>query len=160
MIVSDDQHWGDYGFMGHPQIKTPHLDRLARESLTFRHGYVPSSLCGPSLASIITGRYPHEHRITSNDPTKPEKMPQNEFVKSPAFQAGRARMVRDLAAWPTLPSLLGQAGYVSLQTGKWWLGDYTHGGFTARFHHPDGRINHLGSHVSTCTHKLKIRLLR
>ena len=131
MIISDDQHWGDYGFMGHPQIQTPHLDRLARESLTCRHGYVPSSLCCPSLASIITGRYPHEHRITSNDPTKPDRIPLNEFVKTPAFQTGRARMVRDLAAWPTLPGILGQAGYVSLQTGKWWLGDYTHGGFTA-----------------------------
>ncbi len=135
MIISDDQHWGDYGFMGHPTIQTPHLDRLSRESLTFRHGYVPSSLCCPSLASIITGRYPHEHRITSNDPTKPEMMPQNEFIKSPGFHTGRARMVRDLAAWPTLPGLLSQAGYLSLQTGKWWLGDYTHGGFTAGMSH-------------------------
>jgi len=135
MIISDDQHWGDYGFMGHPHIKTPQLDRLAGQSLTFSHGYVPSSLCCPSLASIITGRYPHEHRITSNDPTKPETMPQNEFLKSPGFQAGRARMVRDLTTWPTLPGLLSQAGYVSLQTGKWWLGDYTNGGFTTGMSH-------------------------
>jgi len=39
-------------------------------------------------------------------------------------------MVKNLEAWPTLPRLLGQAGYRSLQTGKWWLGDYSHGGFT------------------------------
>ena len=44
LIVADDQHWGDYGFMGHPHLRTPHLDRLARESLVFRRGYVPSSL--------------------------------------------------------------------------------------------------------------------
>jgi hypothetical protein len=68
LIVSDDQAWTDYGFMGHPHLKTPHLDRLAADSLTFRRGYVPSSLCCPSLATILTGRYPHDHKITSNDP--------------------------------------------------------------------------------------------
>lgn len=130
MIISDDHHWADYGFMGHPQIQTPHLDKLAKESLTFRRGYVPSSLCCPSLASIITGRYPHEHRITSNDPAKPDKIPQKEFYKSAAFKAGRERMVTHLNEWPTLPKLLGQAGYASFQTGKWWLGDYKTGGFT------------------------------
>ncbi len=68
MILSDDQAWGDYGFMGHREVQTPHLDRMARESLTFRRGYVPSSLCCPSLASIITGQYPSGHRVVSNDP--------------------------------------------------------------------------------------------
>jgi len=130
LIISDDQHWGDYGFMGHRQIETPHLDQLARQSLTFRHGYVPSSLCCPSLASIITGRYPHEHHITSNDPAIPQGMKAAGFQKSEAFLQGRQAMTRHLEAWPTLPKLLGQAGYVSFQTGKWWLGDYTHGGFT------------------------------
>ena len=38
LIVSDDHHWRDYGFMGHPWLRTPHLDRLARESLLFRRG--------------------------------------------------------------------------------------------------------------------------
>lgn len=130
LIISDDQHWGDYGFMGHSHIRTPHLDRLATEGLTFRRGYVPASLCCPSLASIITGRYPHEHRITSNDPPKPPDIPDRDFHTSQAFREGRAQMVNNLQAWPTLPALLGKAGYASLQTGKWWLGDYRHGGFT------------------------------
>ncbi|MBM3845002.1 MAG: sulfatase [Verrucomicrobia bacterium] len=130
LIISDDQHWGDYGFMGHPVIKTPHLDRLSKEGRTFRRGYVPSSLCCPSLASIITGRYPHQHLITGNDPPRPAGMKGAEFHASQAFWEGRQQMVRNLQAWPTLPRLLGQAGYRSLQTGKWWLGDYRHGGFT------------------------------
>jgi uncharacterized sulfatase len=130
MIISDDHHWGDYGFMGHPQILTPHLDRLAAEGLTFRRGYVPSSLCCPSLASIITGRYPHEHLITGNDPPRPAGMKDADFYASDAFRQGRSQMVKSLETWPTLPRLLGQAGYRSLQTGKWWLGDYKHGGFT------------------------------
>lgn len=130
LILSDDQHWQDYGFMGHPQVHTPHLDRLAAQSLTFRHGYVPSSLCCPSLATIITGRYPHEHHITSNDPAKPPGIKPAAFQSSPAFLQGRQRMIEHLEAWPTLPKQLGQAGYLSFQTGKWWLGDFSHGGFT------------------------------
>ena len=66
-ILSDDQAWTDYGFMGHPDIKTPHLDKLARASLVFERGYVASPLCRPSLASLVTGLYPFQHGITGND---------------------------------------------------------------------------------------------
>ncbi|MFM7101161.1 MAG: sulfatase-like hydrolase/transferase, partial [Verrucomicrobiota bacterium] len=47
LIVSDDQAWTDYGFMGHPHLRTPNLDRLAAQSRSFTRGYVPSSLCCP-----------------------------------------------------------------------------------------------------------------
>ena len=67
IILSDDQAWTDYGFAGHKQIQTPHLDRLAKERLLFTRGYVPSSLCRPSLMTLITGLYPHQHGITGND---------------------------------------------------------------------------------------------
>ncbi len=118
-IISDDQHWRDYGFMGHAHLRTPHLDRLARESLVFRRGYVPTSLCCPSLASLITGRYPHQHRITGNDP--PAGLP---------AKAGREQMNKHLEEWPTLPKLVRDQGYKSLQTGKWWQGNFSRGGFT------------------------------
>ena len=101
LILSDDQAWGDYGFMGHPAIKTPHLDKLAAESLTFRRAYVPASLCCPSLASIITGLFPHQHRVTSNDPPVPAGMTPREFQASPAFQAGRDIMNSYMDAMPT-----------------------------------------------------------
>ena len=130
LILSDDQAWGDYGFMGHPTIQTPHLDRLSRESLTFRRGYVPSSLCCPSLASIITGQYPSRHRVVSNDPPLPAGMTQREFHAGGLFEEGRARMNAFMDAAPTLPKLLVQNGYMALQTGKWWQGNYAHGGFT------------------------------
>ena len=68
LIISDDQGWNDYSFMGHSSIRTPHIDKLAGESLVYTRGYVPDSLCRPSLASILTGHYPHRHRITGNDP--------------------------------------------------------------------------------------------
>ena len=68
LIISDDQSWTDYSFMGHPHIETPHIDRLAREGLTFTRGYVTAPLCRPSLASIVSGLYPRQHKILGNDP--------------------------------------------------------------------------------------------
>ena len=130
MIISDDHAWTDYGFMGHKVVQTPNIDRLAQNSLTFRRGYVTSSLCSPSLASIITGRYPHQHKITSNDPPVPAGMTNAAFNRSPKFQQERERMNKHMEAVVTLPKLLKENGYSSLQTGKWWQGDFTRGGFT------------------------------
>jgi uncharacterized sulfatase len=130
LIVSDDQAWSDYGFMGHPYLKTPNLDRLASESLTFRRGYVPSSLCCPSLATILTGRFPHQHKITSNDPPLVPGLAGKNFQESEAFQAGRERMNQHMQAVATLPGVLKDNGYLTLQTGKFWQGQYSHGGFT------------------------------
>ena len=59
-ILSDDQGWSDYGFMGHADIKTPHLDTLASSSLFFDGGYVAAPICRPSLASLVTGLFPHQ----------------------------------------------------------------------------------------------------
>ncbi len=130
MIISDDQAWTDYGFMGHEVVKTPHLDRLAKESLTFKRAYVPASLCCPSLASIITGKYPRQHRVTSNDPPVPSGMKPAEFAKSLGFQEGREIYNRYMDAEKTLPRELVANGYLALQTGKWWQGEFQRGGFT------------------------------
>ncbi len=130
MIVSDDHAWFDYGFMGSKAVSTPHLDKLAAESRVFPRGYVTNSLCGPSLASILTGRHVHRHGITGNDPLVPAAVGAAARQKNPAFLEGRARMIRRFQESPILPRLLGERGYVSLQTGKWWMGDYSTGGFT------------------------------
>ncbi|MBM3334981.1 sulfatase-like hydrolase/transferase [Candidatus Sumerlaeota bacterium] len=144
LIISDDHGWPDYGFMGHPQVRTPNLDRLASQSVVFTHGYVPTPLCCPSLASIITGRYPHQHKMAFNDPPMPPKSaPKTET--DAAFRAGRDRMNSYMDALPTLPRVLasaelgagGRAGYLSLQTGKWWQGHFSHGGFTHGMTHGD-----------------------
>jgi arylsulfatase A-like enzyme len=66
LIISDDQAWTDYGFMGHAHMQTPNLDRLARESVTFKRGYVPTALCRPSLMTLATGHYAHRHGVTGN----------------------------------------------------------------------------------------------
>src|SRR5215472_16338842 len=124
LIISDDQGWTDYGFMGHKQVQTPHLDKLASQSLVFRRGYVPSSLCCPSLASIITAKYPHQHKITGNDPPTPAGRKRGDVEWDKAFQAGRAVMTKHMEESATLPRLLAPRGYLCLQTGKWWQGSF------------------------------------
>lgn len=124
-IISDDQAWTDYGFMGHPQIRTPYLDRLAKESVLFERGYVPTALCRPSLATLINGQYAHKHGITGNDPS-PKTYPRNKQIHNQK----KAQLISFLNRFDTLPSLLGKKGYLSHQSGKWWEGNFKHGGFT------------------------------
>jgi uncharacterized sulfatase len=121
LIISDDQAWGDYGFMGHAHVDTPHLDRLASEALTFHRGYTPVPLCRPALSSIITGLYPHQHGVTGNDPRLPDAgvnaMAQRSNPKyAPYYEA----MIRSFEKRPNLVRDLVTRGYVALQTGKWW----------------------------------------
>lgn len=113
MLISDDQAWNDYGFMGHDVIQTPNLDKLAQEGALFKRGYVPTSLCRPSLATMISGLYPHQHLITGNDPPK---------------GTDRTQMLRHIDRIPRLPEMLKQKGYVGYQSGKWWEGDHKRGG--------------------------------
>lgn len=99
LILSDDQAWSDYSFMGHEAIQTPHIDKLAAEGMTYTRGYVPTSLCRPSLMTFATGRYPHQHKVTGNDPIK--GVDRNLMLAS----------IMDAAT--TLMDRLGEVGYVS-----------------------------------------------
>ncbi len=137
-LIGDDQGKADYGFLGHPHIQTPHLDRLAEESLVFTQGHVPASLCRASLATIITGLYPHQHKITSNDPPLPMGKPPAQANADPEFLKQRAEMVRIFEQSPNLPKMLTKLGYVSHQSGKWWEGNACRcGGFTEAMTHGD-----------------------
>ena len=137
-IISDDQAWTDYGFMGHPQIKTPHLDKLSRESVLFERGYVPTALCRPSLVTLVNGQYAHKHGVTGNDPS-PKTYPREKEV----YNQKRNQLISYLDRFETLPNLLGEQGYLSHQSGKWWEGNFKQGGFThgmtRGFPQPGGR---------------------
>ena len=125
LVVSDDQGWTDYGFMGHEHIRTPHLDTLAREGLLFRRGYVPTSVCRPSLMTLATGRYAHEHGVTGNDPSA-----RGMKRKSSEYLALQKELASFVTRFDTLPTLLARAGYATFQSGKWWEGSFADGGFT------------------------------
>jgi arylsulfatase A-like enzyme len=129
ILLSDDQAYGDYSFMGHEIVHTPRIDRLAKEGVAFSRGYVPTSLCRSSLMSILSGQYPHQHLVTGNDPPN---------------GTDRVEMLKHVRRVPMLPRILAEHGYVCFQSGKWWEGNFKEGGFTAGMTHGD--VTHGGRH--------------
>ncbi|MCH1410273.1 MAG: sulfatase [Verrucomicrobiales bacterium] len=127
LILSDDQSWTDYSFMGHEHIATPHLDKLAERSAVFRRGYVPTALCRPSLMTLATGLYTHQHMITGNDPSPLLTEGKKE---GPKYNALREKLISNVDRVPTIARMLGSKGYLSHQSGKWWEGSFQRGGFT------------------------------
>lgn len=131
-LLSDDQAWSDYGFMGHPHIETPAIDKLAASGLTFQRGYTPVPLCRPSLASILTGLHPHQHGVTGNDPSLPEGAPSPPKARQdPEFAPLYTAITQEWQSHPTWIHSLTESNYRTLQTGKWWEGNpVEQGGFT------------------------------
>ncbi len=130
-IISDDQTYTDFGFMGNTLVETPHLDALAAKSALYVNGYVPTSVCRPSLVTLLTGLYPHQHGIYFNHPPPGfaalTKSPEMTKLRYDALREAAAGQIREI---PTLPRLLAQTGYRCLQTGKYWEGHFSNAGFT------------------------------
>ncbi len=140
LILSDDQSWTDYGFMGHEHIETPHLDKLSKKSALFRRGYVPTALCRPSLMTLATGMYTHQHMVSGNDPSPALT---DGKKAGPVHDAMREQLISNVDRLPTISRLLSEAGYLTHQSGKWWEGSFERGGFThgmtRGFPEPGGR---------------------
>ena len=131
LIISDDQGFSDYGFMGSKDVRTPNLDRMASQSHLYTRGYV-MPVCSPSLACLLTGRLPHENGITGNDLAKSESGPK---------PSDRSPLVETLLSNKVLlPKVLSEAGYLTFQTGKLWNVTYKEVGFT------DGMTGATGRH--------------
>ena len=64
-VLTDDQRFDQIGFLN-PEIDTPHMDQMAQQGVFFRNAFVTTSLCSPSRASILTGKYAHTHGIVDN----------------------------------------------------------------------------------------------
>lgn len=128
-ILGDDQSWTDFGFMGNERVYTPNLDALAEESAFFVNGYVPTSVCRPSLATLLTGLYPHQHGIHFNH-GPPGNSGYNRMKSKEEYVETREKEFELIKKAGTLPRLLAKSGYRSLQTGKFWEGHWRNAGFT------------------------------
>lgn len=67
LFVTVDQMRGDcMGAVGHPNVRTPNLDRMAREGMLFRNGFASGPVCVPARKSCFSGQHPHEHGSLTN----------------------------------------------------------------------------------------------
>jgi len=111
IILADDLGFGDLGYSGSTQIKTPNIDQLAQSGVVFTNGYVTSPVCGPSRAGLMTGRYNCEFGFYTNPDLPPDQQLQinREYSGLPANEI-------------TLADRLGELGYINGLIGKWHLG--------------------------------------
>lgn len=97
LIITDDHRADALGSAGHPELRTPNLDRLADEGVRFSNAFVTTPLCSPSRASIMTGTWAHTHGVVANETNDPP------------------------ADLPTFATALQAAGYRTAYLGKWHM---------------------------------------
>ena len=68
-ILTDDQPYGYIGFEGNSIVKSPNLDKLAKDGISFSNAYITSAICTPSRVSILTGQYERKHGVNFNSGT-------------------------------------------------------------------------------------------
>ena len=96
LVMADDQGWGQIGYNGHPQLKTPHLDAMAEGGIRFNRFYAAGPVCSPTRASVLTGRT---------------------HIRTGVPSHGHNLCLQE----KTLPQALKQAGYTTGHFGKWHL---------------------------------------
>ena len=107
-VLTDDLGWGDPKSYGHPYMKTPALDRLAREGTSFTQFYVNNPVCSPSRTAFMTGHFPARHRVHQH------------------FAHPKQNKARGMPDWldpdvVTVTDMMKKAGYTTAHFGKWHL---------------------------------------
>lgn len=114
-ILTDEQRYDTSLPYGNELVKTPHLNQLGKEALVFEKTYVTQPVCSPARSSILTGYYPHQTTVTTNNIPLPDSI-------------------------SVLPALFPDEDYVSAYVGKWHLGAEldARSGFDERISTEDG----------------------
>jgi len=89
LMMADDQGWGETGYNGHPHLKTPVLDEMARTALRLDRFYAASPVCSPTRASVMTGRHANRSGAFSpNWSTRPEEVTIARILKDAGYRTG------------------------------------------------------------------------
>ncbi|WP_020533151.1 sulfatase [Flexithrix dorotheae] len=111
LLFSDDAGYADFGFQGSKIMKTPNLDQLAREGVKFTQGYVSASVCGPSRAGLLTGKYQQRFGFEENN--------------VPGYMSASGLMGDEMGIpldQQTMANYLKKLDYKTAFYGKWHLG--------------------------------------
>lgn len=114
LLISDDDDYEHFGFMGDKIARTPTLDALAKSGTLFTMAHCPAPLCRPSLASLLSGKLPHQHGIYAN------------YLETKGVGTDKIK----LDPTGSLANRLKNAGYATYATSKYWEGDPRTMGFT------------------------------
>ncbi|MDF2773722.1 MAG: atsA 9 [Geminicoccaceae bacterium] len=106
LIMMDDMGYGDLGSYGAPDVRTPHIDRLAREGVRLTNAYANGHVCSPTRAALISGRYPQRFGI-------------EKAIAAPTTADSALGLP---VTGTSLPALLKRNGYATGLIGKWHLG--------------------------------------
>ena len=108
-ILTDNQGAWTLGCYGNPDIRTPNIDRLAREGTLFEHCFSSNAVCSPTRATLLTGLIPSQHGVHSYLTVGGAQIGPDAYCTIREFQ--------------TLPKILSESGYTCGLCGKWHLGD-------------------------------------
>ena len=126
LFLVDDMGWMDCGVYGSKYYETPHMDKLAKQSMLFTDAYA-HPLCSPTRASILSGQYPSRHGITTasgHQPARPEdtsRYPKGAPRDKPFLYAASKNYLDPTLV--TLPEVLGEAGYTRVWVSAGELAD-------------------------------------
>ncbi len=112
LILTDNQGAWTLGCYGNPDIRTPHIDQLAREGMRLTRCYSVNAVCSPTRATLLTGLMPSQHGVHC-------------YLGGGHVQIG-PKAYDTLKEFRSLPQILAEAGYVCGLSGKWHLGDNLH----------------------------------
>jgi len=115
LIMADDLGWTDFSFMGSVYYQTPNIDKLSKNGITFYNAYASAANCAPSRATMLTGKYPTEHKIYTVGNSERGNRKTRKLIPT------KNTTILDLDFF-LISEMLKSKGYFNGHFGKWHMG--------------------------------------
>jgi arylsulfatase A-like enzyme len=165
IINVDDLGWRDLGYTGSQYYETPNIDQLSKSGMVFTNGYATAANCAPSRASLMTGKWTTRHGIYTVASSERGESRYRKLIPT-------KNLITLPKKFPTIASILGEAGYITCHSGKWHLSasplDYgfniniggAHNGHPRSYYPPYGNVNVKGDSNQYLTDAIMVNVLQ